>query len=95
MSAPRLEAVEQGYQLTGAVTVDTAPALLQALSANDTKDVVIDFSELAASDSSLLALLLAWTRQCDRQSANLKCVNVPADVSSLIHLYGLESILEH
>jgi len=88
------QAIENGYQITGAVTLDTAPDLIESLP-NATGDLSIDLSNTGGSDSALLALLLAWARQASQKNGSLSCTNTPAEVSSLIHLYGLESILSH
>lgn len=94
MSKTAFKAIENGYQLTGAVTLDTAPDLFNALPTG-TGDINIDLSETTGSDSALLALLLAWARQASQKNARLSCTNTPAEVSSLIYLYGIESILSH
>lgn len=94
MSKAAFKAIENGYQLTGAVTLDTAPDLFDALP-EVSGDLNIDLSETTGSDSALLALLLAWARQAGQKNAKLSCTNTPAEVSSLIHLYGVESILSH
>lgn len=94
MSKTAFKAIENGYQLTGAVTLDTVPDLIASLP-KATSDITIDLSETSGSDSALPALLLAWARQASQKNARLNCTNTPPAVSSLIHLYGVESILSH
>lgn len=95
MSTTVFEQHENGYRLTGAVTLETAPDLLRTLPKTAGEDVSIDLSRTAGSDSALIALLLAWARKCGEQNLSLTCNNTPSELSSLIHLYGMESILSH
>ncbi len=94
VNATTFLAIDNGYQITGVVTLDTAPTLVQSLPTTS-GDLTIDLSDTGGSDSALLALLLAWVRQASKKNANLSCTNTPSEISSLIHLYGLESILSH
>jgi len=91
MTAPSLEATNNGgYKLKGTVTLGTVPSLLDKLDVPADSQIELDLSETTGSDSSLVALLLAWTRRAGRP---LVCKNVPDEVTSLIDLYGVRELL--
>lgn len=90
MSTPSLESSADGFKLKGAVTLLTAPLLLGQLPLNNDSTVTLDLSETQGSDSSLVALLVAWVRDA---RAPIKCENTPEEILSLIDLYGVEALL--
>lgn len=90
MATPSLESVEGGYKLRGAVTLLTAPSLLAQLPAPSNSKVDLDLSETHGSDSSIVALLLAWVRHT---KGPVICQNVPDEITSLMDLYGVQELL--
>lgn len=53
----------------------------------------VDLSGMTETDSSALALLLAWTREARAGSARLAFENPKEGLKSLASLYGVDGIL--
>jgi phospholipid transport system transporter-binding protein len=75
------------------VLLDDAAAILrqgvQAIAAGDRE---IDLADVAASDSSLIACILAWRRAAQAAGVPLAVINPSARVRGLASLYGVEQI---
>ena len=54
----------------------------------------IDLSRLATVDSSAVATLLAWKRAAAARNASLALSNLPANLQSLVALYGVDELLQ-
>jgi anti-anti-sigma factor len=52
----------------------------------------IDLSEVNSVDSSLMAILLSWIKFAKSKDAQLKFINLPKTVESLINLNNLDNI---
>ena len=97
MSSPAaaLVADHDRWAVRGAVTVDSVAAVLE-----QSRDLplpahgVIDMAAADPVDSAAVALLLAWKRRADVESKPLAFDNLPATLSSLASLYGVESFIE-
>ncbi len=72
----------------------TAAALLQlgdaAIRADDCR---FDLSGVQRCDSSAVALLLAWQRAAHARGMRLELQGIPASLTSLATLYGVESLI--
>ena len=53
----------------------------------------VDLGEVTDLDSSLLALLLAWTREAKARGATLTFSRLPPDLGTLAQLYGVAELL--
>lgn len=53
----------------------------------------IDLSALISVDSSAVAVLLAWTRAAQAANRELTFTGAPANLLSLVSLYGFNDIL--
>ena len=53
----------------------------------------IDLSALTTVDSSAVAVLLAWVRAAQAAKRDLTLIGAPANLLSLISLYGFDDIL--
>lgn len=82
------------FKPDAALTVDNAAATLtaglQAIAAGQT---AIDLSTVATVDSSAVAVLLSWRRAARAQGLALQFSALPANLQSLIDLYGAASLL--
>jgi phospholipid transport system transporter-binding protein len=50
---------------------------------------------LTAVDSAAVATLLAWQRAALERGSALRFTNLPANLQSLIELYGVADLLHH
>ena len=84
------------YCLSGELCFDTVPQLWQ-YSQGALKDkaspVIFDLAEVTQSDSSSVALLIAWTRSFHHQSRTVHFTHLPQQMLAIIQLAGLENII--
>ena len=98
-----IEQSERGWQLTGAMRIANATALLQtgrdflhaASAANADKavssaqEIVIDLIAVQETDSSALGVLFAWLRTAQKSGICLRIANIPPNMLSQAELYGV------
>ena len=76
------------------LTMDNASQTLEAgLQAIASGESDFDLSDLLSVDSSAVAILLGWRRRALQQGAPLNFGVLPADLQSLINLYGVAELL--
>jgi phospholipid transport system transporter-binding protein len=82
------------YRPVRTLTANNAKAALdagqQAIAAGQTH---IDLGDLTVVDSAAVATLLAWQRSARGFHAELIFSNIPANLQSLINLYGVADLL--
>ena len=82
------------YRPALTLTVHNAQAVLDAgLRAIADGQTQIDLAELTAVDCAAVATLLAWQRAAQRDGKSLVFNNVPANLQSLVDLYGVTELL--
>ncbi|MEO8630050.1 MAG: STAS domain-containing protein [Betaproteobacteria bacterium] len=82
------------YSVQGAVTLDTAPALLEdAKKQFEGSEILVDFSGVTQADSSAVALMLEWTRDAAAQGRRIRFANFSENLKTLIALYEVEQFL--
>jgi|JI8StandDraft_1071087.scaffolds.fasta_scaffold82762_3 ABC-type transporter Mla MlaB component len=77
--------------LTGAVTLAEVPQLAKRLTADARTARTLDWHAVTAVDSSALTLIFELARQAGHRHVQQ---HVPAALSTLIHLYGVESFVD-
>ena len=86
--------VDNRWQLSGDVVIGSAKAILTASQgfaiANDT---AVDFAQAADIDTTALSLILEWKRRAQTEKKTLRFINLPANLSSLAELYGVEELI--
>jgi phospholipid transport system transporter-binding protein len=76
------------------LTMDNAAQILAAgLQAIASGESDFDLSDLLSVDSSAVAALLEWRRQALQKGARLRFGVLPANLQSLIALYGVADLL--
>ncbi len=97
MNKPSLRFKKDHYVLSGALNTYTVPGmwlLSQAILKNDkTSLVLFNLENVTQSDSSGVALLIAWTRMLKRYDKKIRFVALPAQMMAIIRLSELEKIL--
>jgi phospholipid transport system transporter-binding protein len=93
--APVVEAVSDGFMLSGPVTIATASAVVDAMRPHwpEEGDAVVDFEGVTEADSAALALMFKWQRDSGRKGRKVVCRNIPANVLALARLYGVEELV--
>lgn len=82
------------YQPAQELSLQNAVKSVQAgLAAIAQGQIDFDLSALAVVDSSAVAVMLEWQRAAKRIDKVITFHHVPANVSSLIELYGLSDLL--
>ena len=56
-------------------------------------DLTFDLAAVTQVDSAAVALLLAWQREAAARNSRIVLANVPAALSSLATLYGVDALL--
>lgn len=85
---------ENSWEITGDILMENANLLLEkskdlVLSGN----VVVDFKQVLELDTSAVSLMLEWQRRAIAENQQLTFVNLPANLTSLIGLYGVEELI--
>ena len=82
------------WSLTGEVVIDTASALLEASKILPiTENTKIDFSGVTNIDTSTISLIFEWRRRAQKENQSIQFVNLPANLNSLMQLYGVADII--
>ena len=95
MSKVKLESRDANqFTLSGELTFDTAQELFdQAARIFSGKSrVTVDLSDINRVDSAGLALLMEWLRVARREKVELEFRNLPAQMTSLIMVSGLQEL---
>lgn len=80
--------------LTGPVTLVNVNAVLdEGLRAFKTPALTVDLAGVTEVDSTAVSLLLEWRRAAQREQRAIEFVNLPANLTSLIQLYGVAELL--
>ena len=82
------------YRPALTLTVHNARTVLDAgLRAIADGQTQIDLSELTVVDSAAVATMLAWQRAARSNGKSLEFTNLPANLQSLVKLYGVAELL--
>jgi phospholipid transport system transporter-binding protein len=85
----------QHYQLSGDLDFKTVTALHEAVLPlfKDNSELTISLSEVGRADSAGVALLADWFRQANQHEINLRYLDIPPQMLSIVRVSGLDSIL--
>jgi len=76
--------------------MDSAAAMMEASEQMPLPtEGIVDMTRVEAVDSAGVAIMLAWKRRAVAEGRTLAFANVPAALSSLAELYGVEDLLTH
>ncbi len=73
--------------------LNASTALEQGFEAIKAGQTVFDFSTVKVTDSSAVAVLLAWQRAARKAGVALSYINLPDSLKSLAELYGVDAFL--
>jgi phospholipid transport system transporter-binding protein len=76
------------------ISNDNVVALLeQGLAAIRAGDLAFDLSAVSECNTAAVAMVLAWQREASARGAHLQLAGLPANLSSLAQLYGVEALV--
>ena len=94
---PVLKKQSNTYFLSGRLNFETVPFLWQqnqdVLKNVGQPLIIFDLGEVTQSDSSGVALLIAWTGNFRRQAQPVHFIHLPNQMLAIIRLAGLETIV--
>ena len=81
--------------LAGPVTLANVNAVLdEGARSFKAPSLTVDLSGVTEVDSTAVSLLLEWRRAAQRDKRTIAYINYPANLKSLIQLYGVAELLE-
>jgi len=82
------------WMLGGALNMDTAASVLEASRAAGLPGTgIVSLASVDGVDSAAVAVLLAWRRRAEAEGRELSFIDVPANLSALAELYGVEELI--
>lgn len=82
------------WQLSGDLIVENINQVLDASKALSlTGPTQLDFTSVTDVDTSAISLILEFKRRAAAENVNLSLVNVPANLVSLMQLYGVDGFV--
>ena len=86
--------IDNRWNVNGDVIIGRVASILEASkSLSITQDTTIDFANVTDIDTSTISLILEWQRRAQRENQQLKFVNLPANLTSLTQLYGVDELI--
>lgn len=80
--------------LAGPVTLANVNAVLaEGAGVFKAPALTVDLAGVTEVDSTAVSLLLEWRRAAQREKRTIEYVNYPANLKSLIQLYGVSELL--
>lgn len=97
MNKPSLHFKKDHYVLSGALNTYTVPSIWQRsqnILINDKASLVLfNLEQVTQSDSSGVALLIAWTRMLKHREQKIRFAALPTQMLAIIRVSDLEKIL--
>ena len=87
--------VKQGnrYLIDGPVMLDNVGDLIAEGTAFDGDRVIVDLAGVTRADSSVLSLLLEWTRRFSGSGRQIAFANLSQNLQSMAELYGVVDLI--
>lgn len=86
--------IDHRWEVSGDVLIGTVSEMLAMSKALAmTSETVIDFAKVDDIDTSTISLILEWKRRAQQENQQLKFVNLPANLTSLTQLYGVDELI--
>lgn len=86
--------VDNRWQLSGDLVIENISQVLNASKALTLTDTTqLDFTQVTDVDTSAVSLILELKRRASAENMQLSLVNVPANLVSLMQLYGVDGFV--
>ena len=100
MAEATLQTRRNQLAVAGDLTFATVPALwrevqvlLQSSKVDEAERVTVDLAQVGHSDSSGVALLVAWLNQAQQFGRTVQFINAPAQMRALVQVASLTELL--
>lgn len=78
----------------GSITIDNVVSVVASgVALFDREDVTIDLGRVTEADSAAVSLLLEWRREAARRRLQIRFLNMPQNLQSLMQLYGVSELM--
>ena len=78
----------------GSITIDNVVSVVaNGVALFDGEDVTIDLGGVTEADSAAVSLLLEWRREAARRRLQIRFLNTPQNLQSLMQLYGVSELM--
>jgi phospholipid transport system transporter-binding protein len=78
----------------GSITIDNVVSVVASgVALFDGEDVTIDLGQVTEADSAAVSLLLEWRREAARRRLQIRFLNMPQNLQSLMQLYGVSELM--
>jgi phospholipid transport system transporter-binding protein len=81
------------YLIDGPVTLDNVGDLIAEGAAFDGDRVIVDLAGVTRADSSVLSLLLEWSRRFSGSGRQIAFANLSQNLQSMAELYGVVDLI--
>ena len=85
---------DTGIALRGKLTADTVTKVFNQSPGFESEVLDVDLSEVIEMDSAGLALLVYWQQHAERGGCQLRLVNSPEQVKTMIRISDLGTLLK-
>jgi phospholipid transport system transporter-binding protein len=78
----------------GSITIENVVSVVASgVALFDGEDVTIDLGRVTEADSAAVSLLLEWRREAARRRLQIRFLNMPQNLQSLMQLYGVSELM--
>ena len=78
----------------GSITIDNVVSVVaNGVALFDGEVVTIDLGRVTEADSAAVSLLLEWRREAARRRLQIRFLNTPQNLQSLMQLYGVSELM--
>lgn len=78
----------------GQITIDNVVSVVaNGVALFDGEDMIIDLGGVTEADSAAVSLLLEWRREAARRRLQIRFLNIPQNLQSLMQLYGVSELI--
>ena len=88
--------LREGGELSveGSITIDNVVSMVaNGIALFDRDDVIIDLGRVTEADSAAVSLMLEWRREAARRNRQIRFLNMPQNLQSLVQLYGVAELM--
>ena len=80
----------------GPITIDNVVSVVaNGVALFDGEDVTIDLGRVTEADSAAVSLLLEWRREAAHRRLQIRFLNMPQNLQSLMQLYGVSELMSN